>query len=205
MRILSACSRFSSPPTRVERLFCLATSVGWRARSKRLERAWSSLIQFSRRPGLVHALAAVESREASVLIVAKLDRLSRSVVDFAGLAAQAQRKGWAIVALDIGLDMTSAAGGLMANVMAAVAEWERKVIGERTAAALAARCAAGVKLGRPREQSQEAIERIRDLHRSGVRPSEIARVLNREGVPTPRGGRWHPPGVTRVLSWSEAA
>ena len=48
--------------------------------------------------------------------------------------------------------MTTPAGGLVANVMASVAEWERRVIGERTADALAARRAAGVTLGRSRRR-----------------------------------------------------
>ena len=155
------------------------------------------------RPGLAGALAMIESGEASVIIVSKLDRLSRSVHDFAGLMQAAQRQGWALVALDVGIDMTTPAGGLIANVMASVAEWERRVIGERTVAALAARRAAGVQLGRPREMSPEAVERIRELHRDGARVAEIARVLNAEGVATPRGGRWHSPGVKRAIGWVE--
>ena len=170
-----------------------------------LEDAGASGKSLKGRPGLLAALEAVERGSAEALVVSKLDRLSRSVVDFAGLVARAQRRGWALVALDLGLDMTTPAGGLVANVMASVAEWERRVIGERTAAALAAKRAAGVRLGRPREMSADALERIQLLHRDGYRPAEIARILNREGVPTPRNGRWHPPGVSRVLSWSEAA
>ncbi len=59
--------------------------------------------------GLTDALEAVERGEASALVVSKLDRLSRSVVDFAGLVARAQHRGWALVALDLGLDMTTPA------------------------------------------------------------------------------------------------
>jgi DNA invertase Pin-like site-specific DNA recombinase len=157
------------------------------------------------RPGLAAALAAVEDGDASAIIVAKLDRLSRSVHDFAGLMQRAQQRRWALVALDLGIDTTTAAGGLIANVMASVAEWERRVIGERTAAALAARRAAGVRLGRPREIPPTVVERIRALHCSGYRVSEIARKLNEEGIPTPRNGRWHSPGIARVLSWADAA
>jgi DNA invertase Pin-like site-specific DNA recombinase len=158
----------------------------------------------SGRPGLLAALEAVERGEASALVVSKLDRLSRSVVDFAGLVARAQRRGWALVALDLGLDMTTPAGGLVANVMASVAEWERRVIGERTAAALAARRAAGVRLGRPREIPPAVIARIHELRSSGLSIAAIARRLNAEAIETPRGGRWHSPGVKRVLSWVDA-
>lgn len=157
---------------------------GWEL--KRLyEDAGASGKSLKGRPGLLAALEAVESGSAEALVVSKLDRLSRSVVDFAGLVARAQKRGWALVALDLGLDMTTPAGGLVANVMASVAEWERRVIGERTAAALAAKRAQGVRLGRPREVSEEADARILELHRCAYRPAEIARLLNCEGVETP--------------------
>jgi DNA invertase Pin-like site-specific DNA recombinase len=109
------------------------------------------------------------------------------------------------VALDLGLDMTTPAGGLVANIMASVAEWDRKVIGERTAAALAARRAAGVRLGRPREVPPAVAARIHELRSRGLSVAGIARRLNEEGVATPRGGRWHSPGVAQVLSWANAA
>jgi DNA invertase Pin-like site-specific DNA recombinase len=53
------------------------------------------------RPGLTEALAMVERGEAGTLAVAKLDRLSRSLMDFAALTERARRKGWALVALDL--------------------------------------------------------------------------------------------------------
>ena len=88
--------------------------------------------------------------DAAALVVAKLDRLARSVHDFAGLVRIAEREGWGIVALDLGVDMTTPTGGLLANVTACVAEWERRIISLRTSEALAQRKAAGVQLGRPR-------------------------------------------------------
>jgi DNA invertase Pin-like site-specific DNA recombinase len=158
-----------------------------------------------KRSGLQEALELVESRGADVLCVHRLDRLSRSVHDFAGLVARAQRRGWALVALDLGLDMTTPAGGLVANVMASVAEWERKVIGERTRAALAIRRAEGVRLGRPRETCPALTERIRALHRRGETLADIARTLEREGVRGPRGGFLDPSAVRRLIQQAEAA
>jgi DNA invertase Pin-like site-specific DNA recombinase len=157
------------------------------------------------RPGLADALAMVEGGDASAVIVSKLDRLSRSLVDFAGLMQRAQRRNWQLVALDVNIDTTTAAGALVANVMASVAEWERRTIGERTAAALAAKRAQGVQLGRPREIPLPVIERMRELDRCGHSLAGIARTLNAEGVETPRGGRWHPSGIRRVLAWEQAA
>ena len=70
------------------------------------------------RPGLTDALEVLANGEAAALVVAKLDRLARSVHDFAGLVRIAEREGWGIVALDLGVDMTTPTGGLLANVTA---------------------------------------------------------------------------------------
>src|SRR5688500_3336091 len=53
-----------------------------------------------RRPGIKIALEMLERKTADALVVAKVDRLSRSMVDFSALMAKAQREGWALVALD---------------------------------------------------------------------------------------------------------
>lgn len=153
------------------------------------------------RPGLQEALAAVEAGEAEALLVSKLDRLSRSVIDFANVLERSRRKGWSLVALDLAIDTASASGQLVANVMASVAEWERRVIGERTSAALAVRREQGVTLGRPREIPEETVERIRELYESGLSFAAVAKRLNAEGVATPRNGRWHHGGIARALGW----
>src|SRR4051794_11100207 len=59
------------------------------------------------RPALAAAINQVESGEASTLVVSKLDRLSRSLLDFAGLIARATEKDWNLVALDLGLDLST--------------------------------------------------------------------------------------------------
>lgn len=71
------------------------------------------------------------------LVVAKLDRLSRSLLDFAGLLERSQREGWAIAALDLGLDLSTPTGQMVASVLGSIAQWEARIIGERTASALA--------------------------------------------------------------------
>jgi DNA invertase Pin-like site-specific DNA recombinase len=70
-------------------------------------------------------------------VVAKLDRLSRSMIDFTGLMAKAQRQGWALVALDCAVDTSTATGEAMANMLATFAQFERRLIGQRTREALA--------------------------------------------------------------------
>jgi DNA invertase Pin-like site-specific DNA recombinase len=157
------------------------------------------------RPGLAAALTAVESGVADALVVAKLDRLSRSLLDFTSLMQRSNRRGWALVAIDLGVDTTTPSGKLVAHLMASVAEWERDVIGQRTKDALAARRAKGVKLGRPRRVSPEVVARMGAARRSGSSYAAIADGLNAAGAPTAQGGtRWYASTVRAVLATVES-
>ena len=154
------------------------------------------------RPALAAAIEQVESGEASGIVVSKLDRLSRSLLDFAGLIVRATKEGWNLVALDLGVDLSTPSGKFIANVMASAAEWEREIISQRTKDGLAVKRAQGVKLGRRVEISSKLEERIRLMRRQGLTLQAIADRLNGERVPTARGGQWHPSTLTRVLSRS---
>ena len=157
------------------------------------------------RPALADALSAVEDGRAGTLVVAKLDRLSRSLLDFAGLMKRAQEGGWNLVALDLGIDLSTPAGEFLASVMASAAQWERRIIGQRTKDALAARRAAGVRLGRPSGVPVEIVRRIVEARAAGQSLRTIADLLTGEGVPTAQGGqRWHASTVRAVVS-SQAA
>jgi DNA invertase Pin-like site-specific DNA recombinase len=152
------------------------------------------------RPGITSALAELEAGRADALLVAKLDRLSRSLLDFAGLMETARKQGWALVALDLGVDTSTAAGEMMANVLATFAQFERRMIGQRTKDALAQKRAAGVRLGRPRSVSEDLLERIVGERKAGATLQAISDRLNAESVPTPRGGvLWRPSTITAVL------
>ena len=119
-----------------------------------------------RRPGIRLALAQLERKRADGLVVAKLDRLSRSMLDFAAVMQKAQTQGWALVALDCAVDTTTPAGEAMAHVLATFAQFERRLIGERTREALAAKKRAGVKLGRPRTMPASGLGRPNGSQRS---------------------------------------
>lgn len=153
------------------------------------------------RDGLAEALRMIEAGEADGLLVSKLDRLSRSVADFATMLARFQAKGWGLTLLDIGLDTTTVTGAAMAHVVSAFSEMERKRIGERTREALAERRAVGVRLGRPPVLSCEVRERIRRMREGGASLARIADTLSNDGTPTAHGGvRWYPSTVSKVLA-----
>jgi DNA invertase Pin-like site-specific DNA recombinase len=76
----------------------------------------------------------------------------------------------------------------MAQVLAFFAELERRLIGERTKAALAVRRAEGIRLGRPSNLPADLIARIVELRKSGRTLRSISDQLNEEGVPTSQGG-----------------
>ena len=115
-----------------------------------------------------------------------------------------RKRGWNLIALDLGVDTSTPSGADDGVGPRACAQFERRLIGQRTKDALAVKRAQGVRLGRPREISPETVERIEELHRRGLGAAAIARKLNEDGVSTPRRGRWHHPGITRVLSWVRA-
>ena len=142
----------------------------------------------------------LRSGQASVLVTAKLDRLSRSVLDFAALMARAEREGWAIVVLDVNVDTSTPSGEMMANVVAAFAQYERRLISERTRRALAVKRAEGVQLGRPRSIPDEVRSRIAAMRSHGLTYRAIADALNADDVPRGQQGiKWWPSTIQHVL------
>jgi DNA invertase Pin-like site-specific DNA recombinase len=151
------------------------------------------------RDGLSAALSALDSGAAGTLMVAKLDRLSRSLLDFAALMADAQNREWNLVAMDLGIDLSTPAGEFMASVMASAAQWERRIIGQRTKDALAVRRSQGIKLGRPRLVGDDVIQRIVQERVDGDGWTTIAERLNTDRVSTVQGGkRWYPTTVRNI-------
>jgi DNA invertase Pin-like site-specific DNA recombinase len=153
-----------------------------------------------KRPGVRTALEELERGRADALVVAKLDRLSRSMLDFTALMAKAQKESWALVALDCAVDTTTPAGEAMAHVLATFAQFERRLIGQRTREALAVKKKQGVRLGRPPSIPPETARRIRSMRKRGLTLQAICDKLNSEGVATPREGSvWRPTSLRAVL------
>jgi DNA invertase Pin-like site-specific DNA recombinase len=153
------------------------------------------------RPELERALSLVRSGQAGGIIVSKLDRLSRSFLDFAYLMETARKEGWNIVALDLGVDLRTPAGEVMAGVLALFAQFERRMIGMRTKDGLAEKRAEGVRLGRPRSVSDGLLEAIVALYLSEENFSQVARMLNEAELETPHGGKkWYPATVQKIVT-----
>jgi DNA invertase Pin-like site-specific DNA recombinase len=177
---------------------------GWQLIEVIEDAGWSA--KDLRRPGIKAALEVLEAGDAKALVVAKLDRLSRSLLDFAGLMAKAQRQGWGVIALDVQVDTSTGSGEAMANMLATFAQFERRLIGQRTKEALAVKKASGVKLGRPPLVPQAVIRRIHRQRAGGETLRAIAESLNRDEVPTAQGGlRWYAATVRHVLIRTSSA
>src|SRR5947199_3500736 len=98
--------------------------------------------------------------------------------------AKAQAQGWALVALDCAVDTTTPAGEAMAHVLATFAQFERRLIGQRTRDALAVKKKQGVRLGRPTSIPPQLARRIRSMRNRGITLQAICDKLNAEQVPT---------------------
>lgn len=159
----------------------------------------------SERPGARGALEAVTSGQAAALLIAKLDRLGRSVYDLAGLIRQSEHEGWQLAACDGTVDTSTPAGRFHTHIMAGVAELERELISQRTREALAARKAAGMSLGTPTKVPDQVLLRIMRERGQGRSLRAIAAGLMADGIVTGSGNStWHPPQVQRMLDCRRA-
>ena len=88
------------------------------------------------RPAIREVMDVLRRKQADALVVSKLDRLSRSLLDFATVMEKARKEQWGVVALDLAVDTTTPSGEVMAHVMASFAHYERRLIAQRTSEAL---------------------------------------------------------------------
>lgn len=157
-------------------------------------------------PNLREVLQLLASGQGNGLIVAKLDRLARSVVHAANIIESAERQGWSLVVLDLSLDLTTAAGRMMARTVVNFAEYERELISERTKAGLAAKKARGESIGRPRLAKPGVVRRIVMDRNAGLSFAKIAAALETEGILSPAGrGNWQSSTVRRIYQAATAS
>jgi DNA invertase Pin-like site-specific DNA recombinase len=159
------------------------------------------------RPGMQRLLELVDSGRVQTVIVAKLDRLTRSVKDLCTLLERFERRGVALISVAESLDTGSAAGRLVLNIMTAVSQWEREAIGERTRDALSHKRTKGERIGNirfgyrltadgkhlePDPGEQDVLQEIHTLRRNGDTMRGIAATLNLRSLRTRRvqSGGW---------------
>jgi DNA invertase Pin-like site-specific DNA recombinase len=164
------------------------------------------------RPALQRALTMLRRGKADALLVVKLDRLTRSVRDLADLLEKHFRKR-ALLSVSEQVDTRTASGELVLNLLTSVGQWERKAIGERTAAAMSHLRAQGrytggeapfgwARVGDELEAvpaEQAVLARARALRGVGLSHRAIAETLADEGLRVRGGvpGRGH---VGRMLA-----
>lgn len=161
------------------------------------------------RPGLNQALALLAKRNGpNAIVVARLDRLCRSITHLGRLTDDSLRQKWGIVALDHELNTTTANGRLVAHIIGSVAQWESEMLGERVSRGMRAAHATAKAEGRPfgfqSTTPPEVAARIVRARRRGDSFNVIARRLDKQRVPTPgKGQRWYPSTVARIYSAAE--
>jgi len=194
-----------------ERIGAYCVAQGWELTAVYIDAGESA--KSLDRAGLSAALEAVEAGEADALLALKLDRLTRSVVDFYALAERCEAAGVRLAAVQESLDTGSANGRMVTSILAVMAQWERETIAERTAAALAHKQSKGEHVGRVpfgfqigaggqlEENAEElaTIQKMKRWRRRGLSYRAIAAKLDAVGVES-RAGRWSHTGVRGLVS-----
>jgi len=173
-----------------------------------------------KRPGMERLLSLVDRRQIDAVIVAKLDRLTRSVKDLCSWLELFEKRGVALISVAESLDTSSAAGRLVITIMAAVSQWEREAIGERTRDAMSHKKSNGERVGNiaygfrlsangkhlePDPHEQAILTVIRELRERRYSMRRIAAKLNARGWLTRRSSAWRLEHVARILGVREAA
>jgi len=164
------------------------------------------------RDGLQKCLAMIASGEAGAIVVYKLDRLSRKVLDTLNLISEIESYGASLHSIVEKLDTQSALGKFFVNMTAALAQLERDQVSERVTMAMAHKKSEGQHCGAApfgfemvdkelvKVESQfEAIAIIREMRASGAALRTIADRLNGAGVPTQRGGKWQASTINQII------
>jgi Resolvase, N terminal domain/Putative peptidoglycan binding domain/Recombinase len=151
------------------------------------------------RPGLTYALARIVEGRARGLVVSDLKRVSRSPADVRALMAWFRDADAVLVALDLGLDTSTPAGGQVPSTLFVldVAEPDRSHHQVQTGGA-------GTRLNGPPalKNHPELVERIRTMRSANMTLQEIADQFNAESIPTLRGGReWRPSTIQTALGY----
>lgn len=192
-----------------ERIRAYCHARGWVLADIVTDAGWSA--STLERPGMDTVRTLMRKRLVDAVVSVKLDRMTRSVRDLHALLQLSQETHVGLVSVTENLDTSSAAGRLMVNVLAAMAEWEREVIAERTVAALAVKRQRGERVSRFASIGQEegergaeeraALDMVRQrLERErGASLRSIARMLEESGYRNRAGQQYHASAVQRMV------
>lgn len=158
------------------------------------------------RPGLHRALTLLGRRRnpPKAIVVTRLDRLARSLVNLATYIDLSAKQGWGLVALDQELNTTTANGRLVARIIASVAQWESEVNGERVREGMAEARANGKRFGYEVQVDPQTTARIVRARNRGRSYAAIARTLDKSTPPPGGGARWYPSTVERIYKRAAA-
>lgn len=166
------------------------------------------------RPGFAHVLELAEQKAFSILLVWKFDRLARNLAYAVTTVNLLQDAGVALRSVTEPIDTASPMGQTIFAVLAGMAAQERITITQRTLAGKREKAQAGGFAGGPAPlgyrrdkegglalvpEEAETVRRIYSLRHQGRTLQQIADILNTEGVPTKRGGRWYPGTIRYIL------
>jgi site-specific DNA recombinase len=175
------------------------------------------------RPGMEKLLNLIDSEEVDVLIISKLDRITRSLADLAELMKRFTRHGVKLISLQEAIDIDSATGRMLLNILTAFSQFERELTGERTEAALQHLKSQGFPAGpapygwlsQPRtseekqlkirkpllidEAEQEILGKANAMREAGLSYEKIADSLNARGFKTRSEGKWVKQYVIGIL------
>lgn len=172
------------------------------------------------RPGIQQIIRQIDNphiyKQISGIIVYKLDRLSRKVIDTLNLIEKLDSHGVAFHSITEKIDTKSAMGKFFITILSALAQMERDMISERTKGALNYKrsqggLAGGVPYGyrshgRKKEArltkdntEQKILRTILEVHNSGKSYNWIANELNRSGIPSRCGRKWYPQTVKSII------
>lgn len=165
------------------------------------------------RPAVQQMLEDAKAKRFDVLVVYRLDRLVRSVVDLHSIINLLENKGISFKSVTEVFDTTTAMGRFFITLVGSMAQWERENLGERVRMGMERRFLEGndvrsfapygytYKDGKAVPDPHEAaiVRRIYDMYKTkGIRT--ISRTLNREGITTRRGSQWQDPQIQYILT-----
>jgi len=179
---------------------------GWTTIAVFTEVVSGFIVPMHKRDGLNAAIDLCKTSGA-VLVCAKGDRLSRRLTERLELMESSHKEGWAVFLCDLPeADPTTAAGWMMQTMMGMLAEYERRIISERTSDAMAVLIRRGVHIGRPHEVDPAAVAFATDLRDDGYGWTTIARELDTAGYTPPRAATWGRATVRHMVtgeSWGK--